>query len=251
MRAEDIGQIKNFSTGTDDFSDLAHYVWRLGATRSHANIVVDAMLTVPSLQRISEIRRVNAPSVVVKSLDSSCVSPYEILHGIIVDCAIRNPLHNQTALRRLLELDPPVTRQLYNNVAASQTVKTRVHAELQIADVFSRSRDMDFVDNDKYIGCSKPACYFCFNWLYYHHHDYVQPATHHKVITRCRGPDDSLNENGAGVLLDMYTKITKRIGQDVVDFLNKDCNDDGRPRRQYMSTEASSRDESLVSVVRS
>jgi hypothetical protein len=54
------------------------------------------------------------------------------------------------------------------------------------------------------------------------------------------------------VLKDMYTKITKRIGQDVIDFLNKDGNvNDVRLRRQYMSTEASSRTESLVSVMRS
>jgi hypothetical protein len=92
------------------------------------------------------------------------------------------------------------------------------HAELQLAGTFSRFREMEFVDSDKNIGCRKPACYFCCNWLCINKHFYIQPATHHKIIPGCRGPDNALNEAGAGVLEDMYTNISQQVGQDIFAF---------------------------------
>ncbi|KAF2191902.1 hypothetical protein K469DRAFT_655093 [Zopfia rhizophila CBS 207.26] len=247
MRSAEINHIKTYSaTAGDDFSKLAHYIWRLGATRSAANTVVEAMITVPSLHRVSQIRRVSAPETVEKTVHPSCMSPHEVLHGIFADSASHNPLQFQYAFNRLYQLDPPLARPIYTKMASREKVVTRVHAELQIADTFSRSRDMEFVDNDKYIGCSKSACYFCYNWLCNHKHCYVQPATHHKIIPGCRGPDNRLNEMGAGVLIDMYSKISRQIGQDIFEFLQQNA----QPRLQYMSTEASSRAPSQLSATR-
>jgi hypothetical protein len=236
MRPAEISHIQQYPSPGDDFADLAHYTWRLGATRAAANTVVECMLTVPSLFRISEIRRVSAPQILEKMIHPSHTSPYEILQDIVSDSAVRNPLQIEQAFTRLVKLDPPGDRLLNRN-SSNPEIVTRVHAELQIADTFSRSWDMEFVDKDRYIGCSKAACYFCYRWLINHKHHYVPPATHYKIIPRCRGPDDGLNETGARVVVDMYGKVAKQIGQDVLEFSNRD---DPRPRRQYMSTEAPS-----------
>ncbi|OAG08424.1 uncharacterized protein CC84DRAFT_1087295 [Paraphaeosphaeria sporulosa] len=247
MRNAEYHQIKRYSANAgDEFSRLAHYVWRLGATREAANTVVEAMVTVPSLKRVHEIRTVSAPATVEKTIHPSCVSPHEVLHGISADSASRNPMHYKHAFARLHELDSPFVRPIHSSMVSRQTIVTRVHAELQIADTFSRSRDIEFVDKDKYIGCSKSACYFCYNWLCNHKHYYVQPATHHKIIPGCRGPDDNLNETGRNVLVDMYSKIVRQIGQDILDFLQENL----QPRLQYMSTEASSRATSRLSATR-
>jgi OTT_1508-like deaminase len=243
MRSLEMSHIKTHSvTVGDDFSRLAHYVYRLGATRSAANMVVDAMITVPSLRQISLIRPVSTPETVEKMVDSSCMSPHEVLYGILADSASHNPLQVEHVFNRLLQLDPPVARPIYTKMASRQRILTRVHAELQIADTFSRSREMEFDDNDKYIGCSKPACYFCYNWLSTHRHRYAQPATHYKIILGCRGPDNNLNETGAAVLIEMYSKISRQIGQDIFEFLQQNA----QPRLQYMSTEASSRAPSQI-----
>jgi hypothetical protein len=247
MRNAEYYHIKKFSVNSgDEFSRLAHYVWRLGATRAAANTVVEAMVTVPSLKRVHEIRTVSAPATVEKTIHPSCMSPYEVLHGISADSASRNPIHYKPAVARLHELDSSLDRPIYSSMVSRQTIVTRVHAELQIADTFSRSRDMEFVDNDKYIGCSKSACYFCYNWLCNHKHYYVQPATHHKIILGCRGPDDNLNEMGANVLIGMYSKFIRQTGQDILDFLQENA----QPRLQYMSTDASSRATSRLSATR-
>ncbi|KAH7380313.1 hypothetical protein DE146DRAFT_292685 [Phaeosphaeria sp. MPI-PUGE-AT-0046c] len=236
MRDAQVGHIKKFSSHPDDdFAKLAHYVWRMGATRSAANTVVDSMRTVPSLYQITEIRLVSASQVEQKILDPTCIFPHEILHGIVTEAASRQPLEIHNAFTRLLELDAPVERPIFNKIAAKTNVITRVHAELQIVDTFSRHR-WAFVADDKYIGCSKPACYFCYNWLVEHHYEYVAPKTHHKIIPGCRGPDGSLNEAGAKKILQMYHNIGKQIGQDILEFLGQG----GELRRQYMSTQAPS-----------
>jgi hypothetical protein len=247
MRGAEIEDVKDCSTKEDDdFAKLAHYIWRLGATRAQANRVVQGMLDVPSLQQISCIWPIkNAPETIPKTIDQRFLSPHEILHSICAESAFHNPLQSKQAFARLYHLDRPSDRPIYNQMTRHETIVTRVHAELQLADTFSRSSELKFVDDDKYIGCSKPACYFCYNWLCSHKHDYVKPATHHKVIPGCRGPDQSLNYTGAGVLMDMYSNISRQIGQDVFAFLQQNA----QPRTQYMSTEAPSRASSRMAAV--
>ena len=247
MRIAELNHITRCSTATtDEFAKLAHYIWRLGATRSAAIKVVDAMIMIPSLHRISQIRRVIAPEVAKKTIHSSCISPQEVLYGVVADSTTTNPLQCEHAFKRLFELDPPVARPIKNKMAAREKITTRVHAELQIADTYSRSRELEFVDNDRYIGCSKPACYFCYLWLCNHKHYYVHPATHYKIIPGCRGQDNKLNETGANVLIEMYSKMSREIGQDIFQFLHQNAN----PRSQYMSTEASTRASSQISATR-
>jgi hypothetical protein len=68
------------------------------------------------------------------------------------------------------------------------TIVTRVHAEIIVADLFSR-RNWLFVDDDKYIGCSKGACFCCASYLDLHHFGFVKPASHNEVILGWRGPN--------------------------------------------------------------
>jgi hypothetical protein len=226
----------------DDYMKLAHYIWRLGATLEAVNRIVEAMVVVPSLRQISGIKTVLAPAKMKKSIDPFCMSPHELLHGIVEESSFQNPTDWKRIFSKLFQLDQPLARPINSHMSSREKIVTRVHAELQIADKFSRSMNMEFVGNDRYIGCSKPACYFCYNWLRLHRHFYVQPATHHKIIPGCRAPDDNLNETGANVVLEMYSKISRQIGQDIMQFLNEDA----QPRHHYMSTEGSSPPTSLI-----
>lgn len=246
MRKLEAGEIRRRSKDAqDDFGKLAHYIGRLGATRSSAHAVVKGMIKVPALRQISCIRTVGAPDTRKLTMDEGAMSPYEIVRKICKDSASQTPLQNRRALRALVELDlPSGIGNGRAGFASRNTIITRVHAELQIADRFSRDRFM-FVDGDKYIGCSKPACYFCLNWLSSHKHGYVLPATHYKIIPGCRGPDNGINDSGAAVLKDQYSKISARLGQDILDFLLKSASGDAYWRYQYQSTEGSSYAQSM------
>ncbi|KAI3395964.1 hypothetical protein diail_603 [Diaporthe ilicicola] len=190
MRGHEVYEIKKRSQNAgDDFGKLAHYIGRLGATRSATYHLVKGMIKVPALRQISCVRFIDAPDTLPVTMDREALSPYEIVRGICEDPASQNPWQNRMALHNLVELDlPSGASKIRVDLASRTTITTRVHAELQIADRFSRD-SLAFVDDDKYIGCSKPACYFCFNWLSNHKHGYVLPAAHYKIIPGCRRPD--------------------------------------------------------------
>ncbi|KAK7229671.1 hypothetical protein V2G26_001841 [Clonostachys chloroleuca] len=251
MRGREVDAIKKRSTHSqDDFGKLAHYIGRLGATRCSVNTVVKAMRQVTALREITDIRVIEEPNALNITISTENMIPYEIVWAISKDSVSQNTLDIQSALHNLINLDPPLNDGTSNpiriNLANRRTIVTRVHAELQICDQFSR-RGFEFVADDKYIGCSKPACYFCYNWLVNHRHKYVQPATHHKIIPGCRGPDNDINESGATILKQMYSKMTLRVGQDIIDFLlHVGGREAARRTHQYLSTEGTSRATSAI-----
>ncbi|KAE8371072.1 hypothetical protein BDV26DRAFT_276824, partial [Aspergillus bertholletiae] len=77
--------------------------------------------------------------------------------------------------------------QFYNREEISQSLqrckkgRVRVHAEILLIDYFDKF-DASFLDtDDKYIGCSKPACYLCYQYICQHPDNYTLPPTHQKL----------------------------------------------------------------------
>ena len=156
IRGEEVDKIKEKSKDpSDDFSKLAHYIGRLGATRSSANAIVRAMIKVPALRQISGIRTIIAPNCREVTIDQEYMSPYEIVWAICKDSTSQNPMQIESALHAMVRLDFPMNGEIRKELASRKSIVTRVHAELQVADRFSRDQYMEFVDGDKYIGCSK------------------------------------------------------------------------------------------------
>jgi hypothetical protein len=56
-------------------------------------------------------------------------------------------------------------------------IKPRPHAELIVLEHFHQ-RQLDFVRDEKYIGCSKPSCYCCKLYMQCHPGDFVPRASH-------------------------------------------------------------------------
>lgn len=80
MRRDEVAKIKGRSRdANDDFGKLAHYIGRLGATRSAAYHVVKGVLKVSALSRISDVRTVEAPGIHKLIMDQAALSPYEIV----------------------------------------------------------------------------------------------------------------------------------------------------------------------------
>lgn len=105
------------------------------------------MITNPAIRRISEIRRVIAPQTVEKSIPQECLIPHQVLYAILEDPGSYNPLQSEVGSNKLFQLNPPGARRIHNKMASQHTIVTRVHAELQVADHFSRYRTRSFVDN--------------------------------------------------------------------------------------------------------
>lgn len=72
-----------------------------------------------------------------------------------------------------------------------RSIKTLVHAELLLIDHCDR-QGCQFLDgNDKYIGCSKPACYLCHAYITSHPGRYAVPPSHQKLYVGWRPPDST------------------------------------------------------------
>ncbi len=240
LRRDKIGALKMRSKHPkDDFGKTAHLIGRIGSTRSKVDALVQCTLQLPALRHITGIRTVRAPEVREVPLKLFNSSPYEIIRNVVMGSATQNPSETQQALVNFVPLDLNTAPAFRDVLKAGKSIVTRVHAELQLADEFSRN-NRHFLSSDTYIGCSKPACYFCYNWLSNHQRGYVLPATHQKIILGCRAPDLGLNQNGADIMEKMYKKTCKKLDQDIMGFLLRVSEKDLTYKGRYMSTEGSS-----------
>jgi len=101
-----------------------------------------------------------------------------------------------------------------------RSTNTRVHAELLLIDHFERA-GCNFLDgHEKYIGCSKPACYLCHMYIAQHPARYVVPACHNKLYLAWRPPDvfagDTSGTVSAAVQEKIILKMIETVRTDLV-----------------------------------
>jgi hypothetical protein len=99
----------------------------------------------------------------------------------------------------------------------------RVHAELILLEHFYKG-GYDFVDGDKYIGCSKPACYCCYHYISAHPGNFVCPASYNKTYLAWHPPDivnDDANKSAMKRRRDIMNKVIAIICTDVLEQIDK------------------------------
>ena len=204
--------------------------------------LVTAWLKVPSLRNITKVRLEESAEVRQVTLDPAVTEPYKIARDI---CMRRLGLQSSTALQAFVNID--LKKDLYQETQKVRSIVTRVHAELLLVDRFSREK-IDFVEDDKYIGCSKPACFFCYSWMELHHKGFALPAGHNKVVLGCRGPDGDakrdVNGRGAKVLSEMHEKMDHALEEKIASVLREE-NMSEQGLLRFCSTNGSSRASSV------
>ncbi|KAF2686750.1 hypothetical protein K458DRAFT_202434 [Lentithecium fluviatile CBS 122367] len=232
-------------------SKLAHYIGRAGAHKTKVISLLEAVLKVPSLKTILRIEV--APSPPTRRLEVSRDSQhyYDIVLNICRKDPVLTPMQSLQALQALTDLEREHNLQLKSQLEEESSVVTRVHAELILVDLFTR-RDLGFAMKDKYVGCSKPACYFCFNWTDLRHREYVCPATHNRIILGCRGINPDLGRVGRKhreFWNEMNGKMTQQVEKDILKYLLERSSGENRGRWHHMSSEGSSRAPDISTVL--
>jgi hypothetical protein len=108
--------------------------------------------------------------------------------------------------------------QLFVKEYSEPTFLPRVHAELILLEHF-HTHKYDFVDGDKYIGCSKPACYCCYHYICAHPGNFARPASHNKTYLNWRPPDVvDVDEDGSAATRqrDIMNDVIKIVRRDVL-----------------------------------
>lgn len=98
--------------------------------------------------------------------------------------------------------------------------KTRVHAELLLVDHFDIHGCTFLGGDDRYIGCSKPACYLCYAYITGHPGRYADPSSHQKLYIGWRLPDIHPRHSGGdkrqAFQEEMLLKMIKKVREDIV-----------------------------------
>jgi OTT_1508-like deaminase len=94
-----------------------------------------------------------------------------------------------------------------------KSLNPRIHSEVLMLEHFYAD-ERSFVNNDRYIGCSKPSCYCCDLYIRYHPGRFEHRACHGNLWTNWAFPVDIRNESVSGMhakkILDGMIKEVRR-----------------------------------------
>lgn len=100
--------------------------------------------------------------------------------------------------------------------------RPRVHAEIQVLEHF-HSRGLTWLDGDRYIGCSKPACFLCHLYLRHHPARPVEPESHRKIYLNWGPPLLAKRAQDESYLhqRDILNKMVEEIRKDALEQIRQ------------------------------
>ncbi|KAF7899778.1 hypothetical protein EAF00_004114 [Botryotinia globosa] len=185
------------------FTQIRHTIGRLNHTPKAIQILLSTRNLLPHL--FTQLTISQLPS------SSSFPPPLQARNptlSALIGRTMSDPLAITSYRAALAEMDHKY--QLSTHLSSHCTNpnwRPKIHAELLLLQHF-RSRNLHFVDNDRYIACSKPACYCCYHYIRVHPGKFVVPGSHCNHYLNWRAPDveegDEREEKiREGVLIEM------------------------------------------------
>jgi len=171
------------------FAKVEQMIGRLNHTIKAVKVLMEAVKRLP-YQYFGgvTVERISSPHIEPLSLDEN-LTIHSILNGIIRRTA--NPtLHREEyddSLAALEGSEGRLSKKFENELDRRQNWSPTVHAELVLLEYVCTS-DVTFLDDDRYIGCSKPACYWCHNYMEAHLGKCTLYATHHNAYVNWWAP---------------------------------------------------------------
>jgi hypothetical protein len=198
-------------TRFQEFERLHKLLGKLGKPVTSSRILIDAAMNLSQdLTQGFTIKRV--PSS--KPMPLPFRDKEETTIKSIVGRMFSSPREQEDFMNRLSCLED---REITDFIREERFTKTRVHTELLLVDHFERT-GCNFLDsNEKYIGCSKPACYLCHMYIAQHPGSYVVPACHNKLYIAWRAPDAFV-----GDIADRVSAAQERIILKMIETVRKD-----------------------------
>ncbi|KAI1780681.1 hypothetical protein F4818DRAFT_396476 [Hypoxylon cercidicola] len=141
-------------------------------------------------------------------------------------------------LKRMLPANDPKLKEYEENIRSldqkfhiterihqkyeDKNFQSQIHAEIQVLEYF-HTNNINFVNDDKYIGCSKPACYCCH--LYFQHHQArpVVPESHQNIYPNWGVPalPNGAKDAGYEQQRNLMNKMLHTIRQDALSQIQR------------------------------
>ncbi|PWI64233.1 hypothetical protein PCL_11353 [Purpureocillium lilacinum] len=196
-------------TKRESYREFSHLVSRLGSHVFAARTVFLGVRDLPFIRDIAYVNEVKAPHNITEPvrLCPSDVDPYEIVKKLCTSATEKgSPAFEQRLQEAMITADEELMLSLYRRDSQQRrsfrdqvakymsdrnwTLPTMWHAELQALHLVASSGGRyTFIDDDKFIGCSKGACFFCYQYITHHEGGYVKPDTHNGICPAVRLPD--------------------------------------------------------------
>lgn len=145
------------------WSDIRHYIGRLGTWIKAVHVVSRAALHFPQHIENADIEVIEPYNLVDKPDRRHLTS----LSGVVQRML---PKEEHNLIEKLSDAlaDIDAVADVYNRFKDNYSnVRPRPHAELLVLEHFHKN-DFEFVAEDRYIGCSKPSCYCCDVYMQLH-----------------------------------------------------------------------------------
>ncbi|OAX85471.1 hypothetical protein ACJ72_00150 [Emergomyces africanus] len=228
---ETLSEEPPYKTSTDAihhrFGRLRHYIGRLAHHIRAVNTLVSNASKLKHIFDCYSVRAITTPA------RAECLPPIDeddLRQKILLDKVLVRMLpakcpeleFYQQKLRKMDETTQLLSRFLapYRNL----NIRPRVHAEIQVLEFF-HAKALRFQDSDRYIACSKSACYCC--KLYFRHHPgkFEEPRSHCKIYLNWRPPDVNIptDSGGANGEEDIEGQIRQR---NILNAMIKNIRDD-------------------------
>jgi OTT_1508-like deaminase len=220
---DDPAELNEVESRRQAFLLTRHYIGRLGSHFKAARILTTAGWKMPRL--FENFNILTRPSPKPPSLPPP-TDQLTTLEGIIKRMLPAGSEETVRYQEDLAAMDAKfdILKRLHAQFQGKDFMP-RVHAELNLLEYFHRKR-LPFVDNDRFIACSKPACYCCYHYICHHPGGFVRPSSHGVRYLNWRAPDlvdetdereknhrrDILNKVIAQIRLDVFRQIEQRRG---------------------------------------
>ena len=161
----------------DSRQNIRHYIGRLCAARRASIFLANSAADQPLLFHGHSVR------FQTSSAASKRPSPYGglTLHGItgrMFPNASIGLQHLREVLQSLEENGSIMSRIM--EYYSGKTWQPRVHAEMDLLETL-HDNACSFYSDDKYIACSKAACFCCCHYICCHPGSFARPSCHNKV----------------------------------------------------------------------
>jgi hypothetical protein len=119
----------------------------------------------------------------------------------------------------------------FRSTGANAKLRTRLHAEVTMLKHFHRESTR-FLNDDKYIACSKASCHCCALYFTHHPMGVVKRPCHGNIWVQWAVP---IGAEGAGID-DIDIAIMRRMANTTMDMTRASLLIGARPRRMFEST---------------
>ncbi|KAK0261276.1 hypothetical protein LTR35_017885 [Friedmanniomyces endolithicus] len=196
-------------------TSIRHSVGRLCAPKRAAKLLIYAAARHPHIFCGFAIRRQN-PGPVLRRPDLHAGLTLAGISGRMFPSNSADLIIFREGLQMLEEKGSIMSRVLDHY--RSKDWRPRIHAELTLLEALHDSRCMLF-GNDKYIACSKPACFCCYHYIGYHSGSFIRPPCHNKVYINWQPPNLVTDTSHARALgqRDVINKVTQEVRRAIVE----------------------------------